>query len=52
MKELRDKIESRGIKKAWIAKQLNIPKSTLSSYLNETRTIPEKTLRELRLILT
>jgi len=52
MKELRDKIEARGIKKAWIARKLGIPKSTLSSYLNETRGIPEKTLRELKLILT
>jgi predicted transcriptional regulator len=51
MKEIRARIAYKGFKKGWIAKQLGIPKSTLSSYLNETRTIPEKVLRELKQLL-
>ena len=51
MEEIRKKITERGLKKGWLADKLNIPKSTLSSYLNETRTIPENVLKELKLLL-
>ncbi len=37
---LKERIEESGLKMLWIAKKLNIPQSTLSAYLNGTRTMP------------
>lgn len=36
------KIEERGINKSWLARRLGIPQSTLSAYLNGTRTLPDE----------
>jgi len=51
MEEIRKKIKEKGLLKGWIANKLNIPQSTLSSYLNETRTIPDEVKKELVKIL-
>lgn len=40
MNKIRSRIKKRGIKKNWIAKQLDIPQSTLSMYLSEKRSMP------------
>ena len=37
---LKQRIEESGLKMLWIAKKLDIPQSTLSHYLNGTRTMP------------
>ena len=39
---LKQRIRESGLRKNWIAKQLEIPQSTLSHYLNGTRTMPAK----------
>ena len=33
-------IDTKGIKRSWISKQLGIPNSTLSNYINGKRDIP------------
>lgn len=40
VKTLKERILESGYRMDYIAKQLNIPKSTLSHYLNGTRTMP------------
>jgi DNA-binding LacI/PurR family transcriptional regulator len=39
---LKDKIENKGINKSWLAKKIGIPQSTLSHYLNGTRTMSDE----------
>lgn len=39
---LKERIRESGFRKNWIAKQIGIPQSTLSHYLNGTRTMPVK----------
>lgn len=39
---IKRKIQEKGIKLIWIAKQLNIKQSTLSMYLSGQRTMPEE----------
>lgn len=39
---LKELILESGLRKNWIAKQLGIPQSTLSHYLNGTRTMPKE----------
>jgi len=36
------KVEQKGINKSWLARKLKIPQSTLSAYLNGTRTLPDE----------
>lgn len=38
---LKEKIEKKGINKSWLARKIGIPQSTLSHYLNGTRTLPD-----------
>jgi len=40
-KTLKERIEESGLKMIWIANKLSIPQSTLSHYLNGTRTMPD-----------
>jgi predicted transcriptional regulator len=42
MREIRKIIKRRGLKKNWIAEQLNISQPALSMYLNEKRSIPQE----------
>ncbi len=37
---LKERIEESGLKMLWIANKIDIPQSTLSHYLNGTRTMP------------
>lgn len=41
LKEIKSKIEQRGLKHRWIAKQLDIHYSSLSQYLNDFRPMPD-----------
>ena len=49
--ELKEKIESKGINKSWLARQLGIPQSTLSSGLNKTRPLSDEIIKKTKEIL-
>lgn len=40
MYTLKEKIKAKGLKIGWLASQIGIPQTTLSSYLSGTRTMP------------
>lgn len=40
MYTVKDKIKAKGVKVTWLAQQLRISYSTLSSYINGSRTMP------------
>ena len=52
MTKHKTKINEKGLKMGWIAKQLNIPQSTLSTYVNGTRTMPSNIEFRLNKILS
>jgi len=41
-KTLKERIEDSGLKMLWIANKLDIPQSTLSHYINGTRSMPDE----------
>lgn len=41
LKQIKDKIETKGLKHRWIARQLDIHYSALSQYLNDFRPMPD-----------
>lgn len=49
--DLKTKIENKGINKSWLARKLEIPQSTLSHYLNGTRTITDEISNEIDRII-
>jgi predicted transcriptional regulator len=52
MVELVKKIEDKGLKKTWLARQLGISSTLLSFYLTGTRDMPEDRKRKLEEILS
>ncbi len=41
-KTIKERIEESGLKMLWIANKIGIPQSTLSHYINGTRTMPDE----------
>lgn len=51
MKKLKERINNLGLKHVFIAQKLDIHKTLLSHYLNETRDMPDDLKKELTLLL-
>lgn len=51
-KELKQIIESRGIKQTWIAKKLGVSKALVNQWVKDTTPIAEKQKIELKSLLT
>lgn len=51
MYTLKEKVKAKGLKIGWLANQVGIPQTTLSSYLNGARTMPLSVEAKLKTLL-
>lgn len=51
MKEIKNKINSKGLKQCFIANQIGISRQLLNMYLNEKANIPEHTYQKIKSLL-
>ena len=52
LSQIRQKIKDKGIKRSWIAKQINCTPQAITLWLNEHKPIPDERLKQISDLLT